>query len=89
LFRREEGRDRRGNQVPIMESEASERQCREYPRLLQVQAPATWEAGCQFCLVTSATANYQMLHSYKELRMEGWEIKEIRLRSVEPSGDEK
>lgn len=80
--------------MPIMESVASERQCREYPRLLQVQAPATWEARYHFCLVTSAhvsigTANYQMLHSYEELRMEGREIKEIRLRSVEPSADEK
>lgn len=66
----------------------------EYPQLLHVQAPATWETRCQFCLVTSThvsndTANYQMLHSYEELRMESQEIKEIRLRSVGPPGNEK
>lgn len=80
LFRRD-GRGGRGNQVPIMEYEASGRQCREDPRLLQVQAPATREPGCQFCLVTSAhvstgTVNYQMLHSYEELWTAGQELKE-------------
>lgn len=68
--------------MPTTDCEASERQCREYPWLLQMQAPSAWESRCQSCLVTSAhvrtgTANYQMLHFYEELRMEGQEMKEI------------
>lgn len=59
-----------------------------------VQTPATWESRCQLCLVTSAhasagTVNHQMLHSYDELWTAGQKIKEVRLRSVEPLGDEK